>query len=99
MSDNKNETFEKTPVANESTDSLDPHLYGNGEVLAFGGGAELYEPIAKYEGRHRYDPKITWTDQEEKKLIRQVSDMVDSSKSQLKLMSSSSTTASVHGRA
>lgn len=83
MSDSKSETLEKEAALNESTDSVDSHRYGNGEVLAFGGATEFYEPIAKYEGRHRYDPKITWTDEEEKRLIRRVSDVVDSSPSQL----------------
>ncbi|MCJ1396044.1 hypothetical protein MMC18_008931 [Xylographa bjoerkii] len=27
---------------------------------------KFYEPIATYEGRHRYDPKAQWTSQEEK---------------------------------
>jgi hypothetical protein len=83
MSDLKSKTLEKAVAASESTYSVDSHRYGDGEVLAFGGGAEFYEPIAKYEGRHRYDPKITWTDEEEKRLIRRVSDVVDSSRSQL----------------
>lgn len=79
MSDLRSKKLEKAAAANESTDSVDSHRYGNGEVLAFGGDAEFYEPIAKYEGRHRYDPKITWTNKEEKKLIRKASDAVDSS--------------------
>ena len=33
---------------------------------------KFYEPIATYEGRHRYDPKAQWTLQEEKKLVRRV---------------------------
>lgn len=83
MSDLQNKTLEKGVAANESTDSVDSHRYGDGEVLAFGGSAEFYEPIAKYEGRHRYDPKITWTEEEEKKLIRRVSGAMDSSRSRL----------------
>ena len=31
----------------------------------------VYEK-AKYEGRHRFDPKYTWTAEEEKKLVRKV---------------------------
>ena len=80
MSDSKSETLEKAVAASESTDSVDSHHYGTGEVLAIGGATEFYEPIANYEGRHRYDPKITWTDEEEKRLIRRVSDIVDSSR-------------------
>ena len=33
---------------------------------------KFYEPIATYEGRHRYDPKAQWTAQEEKILVRRV---------------------------
>jgi len=83
MSDLKNNTLEKAVTANQSTDSIDSYRYGTGEVLAVGGSVEFYEPIEKYEGRHRYDPKITWTDEEEKRLIRRVSGIVDSSRSQL----------------
>jgi hypothetical protein len=83
MSDLKSTSHEMAVAASESTDSVDSHRYGTGEVLAVGGDVEFYEPIAKYEGRHRYDPKITWTDEEEKRLIRRVSDIVDSSRSQL----------------
>ena len=31
-----------------------------------------YAPINSYEGRHRYDPKAQWTEQEERKLVRKV---------------------------
>jgi hypothetical protein len=33
-----------------------------------------YAPIEQYEGRHRYDPKFEWTPQEEKRVVRKVSD-------------------------
>ena len=42
--------------ANESVDSLE----------------KFYVPIETYEGRHRYDPKATWTEAEEKSLIRRL---------------------------
>ena len=29
-----------------------------------------YAPIDTYEGKHRYDPKARWSEEEEKKLIR-----------------------------
>jgi hypothetical protein len=35
--------------------------------------AELYEPIEKYEGKHRFDPSATWSIEEETKLVRKVS--------------------------
>ena len=34
-----------------------------------------YAPIEQYEGRHRYDPKFEWTPQEEKRVVRKVSDV------------------------
>ena len=34
---------------------------------------ELYKPSEEYEGRHRFDPRANWSDEEEKKLIRRVS--------------------------
>ncbi|KAI4258526.1 MAG: hypothetical protein L6R42_005034, partial [Xanthoria sp. 1 TBL-2021] len=33
---------------------------------------KYYVPIDSYEGRHRYDPKATWTKEEEQSLIRKV---------------------------
>lgn len=41
-------------------------------VLAAGGSLEFYEPIAEYEGKHRYDPLAEWTEKEEKLLVRRV---------------------------
>lgn len=32
---------------------------------------DRYE-VAKYEGRHRFDPNYTWTAEEEKKLVRRL---------------------------
>lgn len=32
----------------------------------------LYIPVDGYEGKHRFDPTATWTDQEERSLIRKV---------------------------
>lgn len=37
-----------------------------------GDGEDYYVPIESYEGRHRYDPKFTWTKEEEKKLVRKI---------------------------
>lgn len=41
-------------------------------VLAAGGSVEFYEPIAEYEGKHRYDPLAEWTEKEEQLLVRRV---------------------------
>jgi hypothetical protein len=32
----------------------------DGSVFADSRAADVYEPIEKYEGRHRFDPKATW---------------------------------------
>jgi hypothetical protein len=38
----------------------------------------FYAPIEAYEGRHRYDPEFEWEPNEEKRLVRKVSDdMID----------------------
>jgi len=42
-------------------------------VFAAGGSDHLYEPIAAYEGRHRYDPTAEWSEEEEKALVKKVS--------------------------
>ncbi|KND02532.1 uncharacterized protein SPPG_09076 [Spizellomyces punctatus DAOM BR117] len=34
--------------------------------------ANHYQPRADYEGRHRWDPKASWTAEEEKKLVRKI---------------------------
>ena len=60
-----------------STDQVDLRLgKSEGGVYAVGGSLASYEPIAKYEGKHRYDPKIEWTEGEEKRLIRRVSNFL-----------------------
>ena len=33
---------------------------------------QYYVPIDTYEGKHRYDPKIQWSPQEERKLVRKL---------------------------
>ena len=32
----------------------------------------FYQPIDKYEGKHRYDPTFEWEKKEEKRLVRKV---------------------------
>jgi hypothetical protein len=62
----------KIAVGSIGSDSDDSHQYVTGEVFAQGGQLHYYEPIAKYEGRHRYDPAAQWTEAEEKRLVRRV---------------------------
>jgi hypothetical protein len=62
----------KIAAASISSGSDGSHQYVTGEVFAQGGEIQYYEPIAEYEGRHRYDPTAQWTKAEEKRLIRRV---------------------------
>ena len=34
--------------------------------------SEFYQPIEKYEGRHRFEPNATWSKIEERNLVRRV---------------------------
>jgi len=43
-----------------------------GEAFASGGQARYYEPIDSYEGKHRWDPKAEWTEEEERKVVRKL---------------------------
>ncbi|KAI4250758.1 MAG: hypothetical protein LQ352_005263 [Teloschistes flavicans] len=59
-------------------DSSDEGLDGKGVTGELGSRDDVnsldqyYVPIDTYEGRHRYDPKATWTLEEEKALIRRL---------------------------
>lgn len=35
-------------------------------------GHHFYRPIDGYEGLHRWDPDFTWTEKEEKRIVRMV---------------------------
>ena len=35
-------------------------------------GQHFYRPIDGYEGLHRWDPDFTWTESEEKRIVRKV---------------------------
>lgn len=52
--------------------SLSGTKQASGEAYAEGGAARFYAPIQGYEGRHRWDPTVEWTEAEEKKLVRKV---------------------------
>lgn len=61
-----------------SWSSLDEDEHANentvyGSVFSDSRAQEFYKPIEKYEGRHRFDMHATWTEQEEKALVRRVS--------------------------
>lgn len=75
--DSHERSIPASELASESTDSgyaekLDPeygsypdHVFANEQVAEH--WREVYEK-AHYEGRHRFDPELTWTAEEEKKL-------------------------------
>ena len=44
----------------------------DGTVFSDSRTADIYAPIEKYEGAHRFDPKATWTEEEELALVRRV---------------------------
>lgn len=57
------------------TDTRDIENENNPDLSVFNDAKayEIYKPIEKYEGRHRFDPRATWAVAEEKKLVRKVS--------------------------
>lgn len=63
-------------VSQRSSETIKSHDDVAGDVIAAGGRAQYDEPVASYEGRHRWDPLATWTAEEEKTLVRRVGDLV-----------------------
>lgn len=53
--------------------SYNNHIFSDPKVAEY--WAHVYEK-AQYEGRHRFDPTITWSAAEEKRLKRKVGDIV-----------------------
>ena len=51
----------------ENEDNPDDSVFNNTKAF------DIYKPIEKYEGRHRFDPRAVWSISEEKKLVRRVS--------------------------
>lgn len=73
---NEISTFAGTPHTHAHTseedvleDSIKPNLILKGDEASL---ERFYIPIDTYEGRHRYDPKATWTKAEETALIRRL---------------------------
>lgn len=69
----------QTQPSKSSLTSSQEDVYGYDEtnsdntVFSDARAAELYKPMEKYEGRHRFDVRATWSEEEEKKLVRRVS--------------------------
>lgn len=55
--------------SNESDDSLSGNIFADPEIAAY--YRHVYEN-AKYECRHVFDPTATWSEEEEKKIIRKL---------------------------
>lgn len=80
--DTLKESFQVTSTKDNGSDSLAGSGTSPNEIWIDHGRADRtfdnvglqkhYEPIDAYEGKHRYDPKATWTVEEEKKLVRKV---------------------------
>jgi hypothetical protein len=52
--------------------SIDDHIFKDEATAKY--WRNVYDK-AQYEGRHRFDPNYTWTEKEEKKLVRKVCTM------------------------
>jgi len=63
-------TSTPTSIKDDVETSGEQNIHGS--VFDDSKAAELYKPVAKYEGRHRFDPSATWTEEEERKLVRTV---------------------------
>lgn len=60
------------PSSDDVSKEVKKSEYNDRDAFVGGGSLEAYEPIPEYEGRHRYDPKAQWTEEEEKKLVRKL---------------------------
>lgn len=58
----------------KSASSLEANRWTKG-ATTFDNDSDLqnfYKPIERYEGYHRYDPDYTWSEEDEKKIVRKV---------------------------
>ncbi|KAK5661169.1 hypothetical protein OQA88_11060 [Cercophora sp. LCS_1] len=55
-------------VTPHDLDAVRAAKQAEGEAFASGGETRFYGPIDSFEGRHRWDPKAEWTEQEEKQV-------------------------------
>ncbi|TDZ21412.1 putative transporter [Colletotrichum orbiculare MAFF 240422] len=60
------------PLVDDDVAAASDSKQASSGVWAVGASSPAFEPIPEYEGRHRYDPKATWSEQEEKKLVRRL---------------------------
>jgi hypothetical protein len=59
-------------VVDSETSSIDGVVKNINNVYEAPEATELYKPIEGFEGSHRFDPNATWTEAEEKTLVRKV---------------------------
>lgn len=64
--------YENTSETSSLNDSTSDVHNNKNNVYEDREAAEFYKPIEGYEGAHRFVPDATWTDAEEKKLVRTV---------------------------
>lgn len=60
------------PSSDDVSKEVKKSVYNDRDAFVGGSSLKAYEPIQEYEGRHRYDPKAQWTEEEEKKLVRKL---------------------------
>lgn len=60
------------PSSDDVSKELKKSEHNGRDAFAGGGSLEACQPIPEYEGRHRYDRKAQWTEEEEKKLVRKL---------------------------
>ncbi|TDZ31861.1 putative transporter [Colletotrichum spinosum] len=60
------------PLVDDDVAAASDSKQASSGVWAVGASSPAFESIPEYEGRHRYDPKATWSEQEEKKLVRRL---------------------------
>ncbi|KAJ3034586.1 hypothetical protein HDV00_004858 [Rhizophlyctis rosea] len=65
----------ETPPAYEKKDKDNVH-FSTVNVFDDEDLAEHYQPREDYEGRHRFDPKLQWEPEEERKLIRKIDNRI-----------------------
>jgi hypothetical protein len=71
-------TVDSASVTTSSSGSLKEDIESStqnnihGSVFDDSRAAQFYQPVEKYEGRHRFDPSATWTSEEEQRLVRTV---------------------------
>lgn len=68
-----NAGYEESETPSLEHNSSDEALVKNkNNVFDAPEASEIYKPIAGFEGSHRFDPSATWTQAEEKELVRRV---------------------------